>query len=64
MSQGLIGFILTLSLLNEFNRRGLGYSVVTILTHVLIDTEDPAFSEPTKPIGPFYSEKDAFKVNR
>jgi len=62
MSQGLIGFILTLSLLNEFSRRGLGYSVVTILTHVLVDAKDPAFSEPTKPIGPFYSEKDALRL--
>lgn len=63
MSQGLIGFILTISLLNELNKRGLTeYSVVTVLTHVLVSIDDPAFHEPTKPIGPFYTEKEALRL--
>jgi len=58
-SQGGIGHILGNALLNELGRRGLNDTVACILTHVVVDPDDPAFGEPTKPIGPPYSPEEA-----
>lgn len=58
-SQGGIGHILGQALLNELAERGLPDRVVCVLTHVVVDAQDPAFREPTKPIGPFYTEPQA-----
>lgn len=57
MTQGLIGHLIETALLNE---RGHGIaSVVSVVTHVDVDPQDPAFSNPTKPIGPFYNLEQA-----
>lgn len=58
-SQGGIGHILGQALLNELAERGLPDRVVCVLTHVVVDAQDPAFREPTKPIGPFYTRAQA-----
>lgn len=58
-SQGGIGHILGQALLNELSERGLPDRVVCVLTHVVVDEQDPAFREPTKPIGPFYTKPQA-----
>lgn len=58
-SQGGIGHILSQALLNELSARGLPDRVVCVLTHVVVDPADPAFREPTKPIGPFYTRAQA-----
>ncbi len=58
-SQGGIGHILGQALLNELAERGMVDRVVCVLTHVVVDADDPAFAEPTKPIGPFYTEAEA-----
>lgn len=58
-SQGGIGHILGQALLNELAERGLPDRVACVLTHVVVDAADPAFREPTKPIGPFYTEAQA-----
>ena len=58
-SQGGIGHILSQALLNELAARGLPDRVVCVLTHVVVDPDDPAFRAPTKPIGPFYSREQA-----
>ncbi|MEO7296154.1 MAG: carbamate kinase, partial [Candidatus Limnocylindria bacterium] len=58
-SQGGIGHILGQALLNELGARGLPDRVVCVLTHVVVDEADPAFREPTKPIGPFYTREQA-----
>ena len=58
-SQGGIGHILGQALLNELAARGLPDRVVCVLTHVVVDEVDPAFREPTKPIGPFYTREQA-----
>ena len=54
MSEGSIGHMLEMALLNEFRRRRMRRVVVTLITEVLVDQEDPGFRRPTKPIGPFY----------
>jgi carbamate kinase len=58
-SQGGIGHILSQALLNELTDRGLPDRVVCVLTHVVVDKDDPAFASPTKPIGPPYTAEQA-----
>lgn len=58
-SQGQIGYMIQQSLDNLFREMNLPYSATTIVTQVVVDREDPAFVHPTKPIGPFYTEKEA-----
>jgi carbamate kinase len=58
-TQGSIGFQIAQSLQNEFLRQGLGRQVVSVVTQVLVDPEDPSFGKPSKPIGPFMSEEEA-----
>jgi carbamate kinase len=58
-SQGAIGYAFQQNLYNEFRRRGVRKSVATVVTQVLVDRHDPAFSNPTKPIGSFMDEAEA-----
>lgn len=58
-TQGAIGYQIQQAMDNEFARRGINKSAVTIVTQVAVATDDPAFSQPTKPIGSFYSEEQA-----
>ena len=59
MSQGYIGYHLQQSILEELYKRGMRKSCATVLTQVVVDKNDPAFSNPTKPIGNFYSKEEA-----
>lgn len=57
-SQALIGCVIQEALYSHFHKAGLHTPVVTLVTQVLVNKNDPAFKEPTKPIGPYYpSEK-------
>jgi carbamate kinase len=58
-SQGGIGYMIQQVLGSELRRRGIQRDVVTVLTQVVVDPLDPAFGNPTKPIGPFYTREDA-----
>ena len=62
MSQGYIGYDLQNALREEMERRGITRGVATVLTQVEVDPEDPAFKNPTKPIGPFYTEEQAKQI--
>lgn len=55
-TQGFLGYIIQQCLRNELAKRGVEKEVAAIVTQVLVDKGDPAFQNPTKPIGPFYSE--------
>ncbi len=59
MSQGYIGYHLQQALRFALAKRGKDIPVVTLLTQMVVDQKDPAFQNPTKPIGPFYSEAEA-----
>ena len=59
MSQGYIGYQLSQAITSELNRRGIKRSVATILTQTVISPEDPAFENPTKPVGPFMTKEEA-----
>ena len=64
MSQGQIGYWLAQAINNAFLRRGKNAKVVTVVSQVVVDKTDPAFKNPTKPIGQFYSEAEAKKLSR
>ena len=59
MSQGYIGYHLQQALRTELHRQGRFLPVVTVITQMVVDENDPAFQDPSKPIGPFYSEAEA-----
>ena len=58
-SQGAIGYALQQNLQNELYQRGVKKKVVTVITQVLVDKDDKAFKNPTKPIGGFMDEAEA-----
>ncbi len=59
MSQGQIGYVLGQTLQNHLRRRRLDSPVVTLLTQVAVNAEDPSFDRPSKPVGPFYDQAKA-----
>lgn len=59
MSQGYIGYHIQQALRFALAQRNRNMPVTTIETQVVVDKDDPGFKNPTKPIGPFYSEKEA-----
>lgn len=63
-SQGLIGYMIQQCIGNELQKAGLDKQVVTLLTQVVVDRDDPAFRNPTKPVGAFYSHEEAEKNMR
>ena len=63
-SIGGLGYMIQQCLLNELIRLGVERDVVTIVNQVLVSGSDPAFGNPTKPIGPFYSEEEAEQLHR
>ena len=64
MSQGYIGYGLQQCIQNELKKEGIVKSCVTLITQVLVDAKDSAFSNPTKPIGMFYSKEEARKQEK
>jgi carbamate kinase len=61
MTQGQIGYMIESSLDTALATAGLDRHFITVLTFTEVDANDPLFQNPTKPIGPFYSEADAAK---
>jgi len=62
LTQAEIGYMLQQALKNEFRNRNLGRDVVTLVTQVLVDCNDPAFANPSKPVGPFYTKREAMAL--
>jgi carbamate kinase len=60
-TQGAIGYMLQQNLVNDFRQRGVEKSVVTVVTQVEVDANDPAFQTPAKPIGSFMEEEEALR---
>ncbi|GFN23685.1 MAG: carbamate kinase [Thermoanaerobacteraceae bacterium] len=58
-TQGAIGYMIQQSLINEFRRRGIRREPVTVVTQVVVDSNDPAFQNPSKPIGSFMTREEA-----
>ena len=60
-TQGAIGYMFQQALYNEFRQRGVAKQAATVVTQVLVDSKDPAFENPTKPIGSFMEQETAIK---
>ena len=58
-TQGSIGYMLQQALENELSSRGISRPILSIITQVLVDANDPGFANPTKPVGGFMSEEEA-----
>jgi carbamate kinase len=58
-TQGAIGYMIEMALLNEFHKLGIAKKVAAVVTKTIIDKHDPSFHHPTKPIGSFMSEEEA-----
>jgi carbamate kinase len=63
-SQGGLGYMLQQALQNALKAVGLDRSVASVVTQVRVDAQDPAFNNPTKPIGPFYDEEQADRMRQ
>lgn len=59
LTQAEIGYMIQSALKNELSRVNIKREVVTIITQVVVDKNDPSFKNPTKPIGPFYTKREA-----
>ncbi|RDB61953.1 carbamate kinase [Gordonibacter sp. 28C] len=59
MSQGYIGYQLSQAILNELKRRGIMRSTANVITQTVVYPDDPAFQNPTKPVGAFLTEEEA-----
>lgn len=64
MTEGSMGFMLEQAIINELRKNSVDKEVATLITQVIVDREDPAFSHPTKPVGPFYSQYRAQMLMR
>jgi len=63
-SEGGIGFMLQQALYNQLEKLNAHRDVATIVTQVVVDKNDPAFSKPAKPIGPFYTKEEAERIKQ
>jgi len=63
-SQGLLGHMLEISMRTVLEEDRMQREVATVLTQVVVSPDDPAFTNPTKPIGPFYTRDEAEKYRR
>lgn len=61
-TEGAMGYMIQQSLVNRLRKEGIQKCVVTLLTQVIVDKHDPAFSDPTKPVGPFYTKEQAVEL--
>ncbi len=62
MSQGYIGYQLQQAIREEIKKRGINKEVATVITQVVVDENDPAFKNPTKPVGSFFTEEQAKRL--
>lgn len=63
-TQGWIGYMIQQSLKNILKARVVDKEVITLITRVMVDKDDPAFQNPTKPIGPFFKEGQVASIMR
>jgi len=64
MSQGYIGYHLQNAITNELASRNMRKAAITVITQVVVDERDPAFQNPTKPVGPFFTKEKAQELER
>ena len=63
-TQGQLGYMIKQTLINTLRAKGIDRPVISLLAQIVVDDQDPAFQNPTKPIGPFYSKEEAEELVR
>ncbi|MCO5387597.1 MAG: carbamate kinase [Desulfosporosinus sp.] len=63
-TQGAIGYQIQQAMDNEFKKRGMDKTAVTVVTQVVVSENDPAFQKPTKPIGSFYTKEQTAEIQK
>ena len=63
-TEGSLGYLIQQCLVNELRRRGGKRGVATLITQVVVASDDPAFNAPDKPIGPFYTPGEVARLQR
>ncbi len=63
-TQGALGYQIQQAMDNEFKKRGIDKSAVTLVTQVVVAADDPAFAKPSKPIGSFFTPEQAEKIQK
>ncbi len=63
-TQGMLGYLIVQAFENQLAKKGMKRKCAALVTQVVVDPEDPAFKNPTKPVGPFYSQEEAEKLAR
>ena len=63
-SQGFIGYIIEQQLRNVLQAHDMDRDIITIITQVLVNKDDPAFKNPTKPIGPYYTKEESEIISK
>jgi len=63
-TQGTMGYMMQQTFANSLRERGLKHNITTVVTQVVVDKDDPAFKDPSKPIGPFYDLTEAQKLQQ
>lgn len=63
-SQGLIGYMLIQSMDNEFRKRGMDVQALCVLTRTIVGKDDPAFENPSKPVGEYYSKRECDRLTK
>lgn len=64
MSQGYIGYHIQQVIKNELNKRQINKNVISLVTQIIVDKDDKAFDHPTKPIGSYFTKKEAEELER
>ena len=63
-SEGLIGYMIQQCLSNELKKTGIYKNVISLITQVIVTLDDSSFSNPTKPIGPYYNDEEVEKIKK
>ena len=63
-SEGFIGYMIQQCISNALKKENIDRNVVTLITQVLVDEDDPSFKNPTKPIGPYYSDEEVEEIKK
>lgn len=63
-TEGFMGYMIQNTLANHLRQAGAPHNITTVITQVIVDEHDPAFQNPSKPIGPFYNSEQAERLRR
>ncbi|MFP3899078.1 MAG: carbamate kinase [Dehalococcoidia bacterium] len=63
-TEGFMGYMIQNTLANTLRQAGAPHNITTVVSQVIVDRNDPAFDSPSKPIGPFYDEREADRLRR